>query len=37
MNPHQWSLAKPSSLKVENDSPKVPKQPEAKKDGVINQ
>ena len=36
MNPHQWSLAKQSSLKVENDSPKVPKQAEAKRDGVIN-
>ena len=36
MNPHQWSLAKQSSLKVANDSPKVPKQAEAKRDGVIN-
>ena len=26
MNPHQWSLAKQSSFKVENDGPKVPKQ-----------
>ena len=36
MDPHQWSLAKQSSLKVENGSPKVPKQAEAKRDGVIN-
>ena len=34
MNPHQWSFAKQSSLKVENDSPKVPKQAEAKRDDV---
>ena len=24
MNPHQWSLAKQSGLKVENDSPEAP-------------
>ena len=36
MNPRQWSLAKQSSLKVENGGPKVPKQAEAKRDGVIN-
>ena len=36
MNPHQWSLEKQSSLKIANDSPKVPKQAETKKDGVIN-
>ena len=36
MNPHQWSLAKQSSLEVENDGPNVPKEAEAKKDGVIN-
>ena len=36
MNPHQWSVAKQSSLKAENDSPKVQKQAEAKRDGVIN-
>ena len=32
MNPHQWSLAKQSSLKVANDGQKVPKQAEAKRD-----
>ena len=32
MNPRKWSLAKQRSLKVENGGPKVPKQPEAKKD-----
>ena len=31
MNPRQWSLAKESSLKVENDSPKMPKQAEVKR------
>ena len=36
MNTRKWSLAKQSSLKVENDSPKVPKQADAKRDGVIN-
>ena len=36
MNPRQWSLAKQSSLKVENGGPKVPKRAEAKRDGVIN-
>ena len=36
MNPHQWSWAKQSSLKIENDGQKVPKQAEAKRDGVIN-
>ena len=34
MNPSQWSLAKQRSLKVENIGPKVPKQAEAKRDGV---
>ena len=32
MNPRQWSLAKQSSLKVENRGLKVPKQAEAKRD-----
>ena len=36
INPSQWSLAKQSSLKVENSGPKMPKQAEAKRDGVIN-
>ena len=36
MNPRQWSLAKQSSLNVENDGPKVPNQAGAKRDGVIN-
>ena len=36
MNPRQWSSAKQSSLKVEHRGPKVPKQAEAKRDGVIN-
>ena len=36
MNTHQWSLAKQSSLKVENDRSKVPKQDKAKRDGAIN-
>ena len=36
MNPHQWSLAKQSSLKVKNDGPKVPKQADAEKVGVLN-
>ena len=36
MDPHQWSLAKQSSLKVENDAPKVTNQAKAKKDGVVN-
>ena len=31
--PRQWSWAKQSSLKVENSSPKVPKQAEANRDG----
>ena len=35
MDPRQWSLAKQSSLKDANDGPKVPKQAEAKRDGVI--
>ena len=35
MNPRQWSYAKQSSLKVENDCPKVPKQAETKRDGLI--
>ena len=35
MNPHQWSLVKQSSLKVENSGLKVPKQSEAKMGGVI--
>ena len=29
-------LVKKSSLKVENDGPKVPKQTDVKRDGVIN-
>ena len=29
-DPRHWSLAKQSSLKVENGGPKVPKQAEAK-------
>ena len=36
MNPRQWSLAKQSSLNVENRGPNVPKQAEVKRDGVIN-
>ena len=36
MNHHQWFLANQNSLKVENDDPKVPKQTEAKRDGVMN-
>ena len=33
----QWSLAKQSSFqKLKIDAPKVPKQAEAKRDGVIN-
>ena len=36
MNPRQWSLNKQRSLKVEKGGPKVPKQAEAKRDGVIN-
>ena len=32
MNPHQWSFAKQSG----NINPKVPKQAEAKRDGVKN-
>ena len=32
MDPHQWSLAKESGFK----GPKVPKQAEAKRDGVVN-
>ena len=36
MNHRQWSLAIQSSLKGENSGPKVPKQAEAKRDGMIN-
>ena len=36
MNPRQWSLAKQSSLKIENSGSKMPKQAESKRDGVIN-
>ena len=36
MKPRQWSLAKQSSLNVENGGPKLSKQVEAKRDGVIN-
>ena len=36
MNPHQCSLAKKVDSNVENDYPKVPKQAEAKRNGVIN-
>ena len=37
MNPHQWSWAKQRDLKkLKSDDPKVPKQAEAKRDGVIN-
>ena len=37
MNPHQWSLAKKCNLKKSKcDDPKVPKQAEAKRDGVKN-
>ena len=36
MNRHQWFLVKQRSLKVDNGGPKVPKQAEAKRDGVIN-
>ena len=36
MNPRQWSFSKHSSLKVENDGPKVSKQAEAKRNVVIN-
>ena len=36
LNPHQWSLAKRSSLKLWKVMPKMPKQAEAKRDGVIN-
>ena len=37
MNPHQWSWAKQRDLKKSKmDDPKVPKQAEAKRDGVIN-
>ena len=35
MNPHKWSFAKKVASKVENVDPKVPKQAEAKRDGVI--
>ena len=34
MNPHQWSFAKQSGFQIENIDPKVPKQAEAKRDGV---
>ena len=37
MNPHHLSSAKQSSLKIENDSPRVPDQAEAKRYSVINQ
>ena len=34
--PRQWSFAKQSGFKIwENNCPKVPKQAEAKRDGVI--
>ena len=36
MSPRQWSLAKQSNLKVANGGPKVIKQAEAERDGVIN-
>ena len=36
MNPHQWSLAKQSSLQVENDNPKVSNKAEAKRDVALN-
>ena len=37
MNPHQWSFAKQKVVsKIENIDPKVPKQAEAKRDGVKN-
>ena len=35
--PSSVILDQTSSLKVENEGPKVPKQAEAKRDGVINQ
>ena len=34
--PHQWSLAKEVISKLKRDVPNVPKQAEAKRDGVIN-
>ena len=36
MNPHQCLLAKKVDSKVDNDYPKVPKQAEAKRNGVKN-
>ena len=36
MNPRQWSLAKKHGLSIENGGPKVPKQVEVMRDGVIN-
>ena len=37
MNPHQWSWAKQQDFKkLKSDDPKVSKQAEAKRDGVIN-
>ena len=36
MKSRQYSLAKQRSLKDENGGPKVPKQAEPKRDGVIN-
>ena len=37
MNPNQWSFAKQNGFKnIKNIDPKVPKQDEAKRDGVIN-
>ena len=35
MNPRDWSMAKQSSLKVENWGPKVPKKADVKRDGVL--
>ena len=35
MNPHQWFFSKQMVSKVENTDPKVPKQTETKRDGVI--
>ena len=36
MDPIQWSLVKQVASKVENNGPNVPRQTEAKKDGIIN-
>ena len=36
MNPHQLSFAKQSGFKSRNVDPKVPKEAEPKRDGVIN-